>query len=257
VLDEVAANAVPATVTRLVDGWLAKSSPDLPFRRASAVLPSVAAGADPARVDAVLSSLEGWYGERGLRVSVHVSFGDAAAEALDEQLAERGYEVEAPVIVKAGATTDVLARCLAEPHEGVDAEVRVGVDDDWVGVVEEVHGPDDPESARTAAFARILRPLGVGALVAIGRVDGRPAGIGFAVVERDHVGIVGLRTADGHRRMGVASAILGALVGSAVEQDVSRTYLQVEAGNAPARALFVGLGYERTHRYHYRVSAPL
>ena len=46
-LDEVAANAVPAPVTRLVDGWLAKSAPELPFRRANSVLPPMAAGTDP------------------------------------------------------------------------------------------------------------------------------------------------------------------------------------------------------------------
>jgi ribosomal protein S18 acetylase RimI-like enzyme len=256
-LDEVAANAVPAAVTRLVDGWLAKSSPHLPFRRASSVLPPMAAGADPVRVEAALASLEEWYGERGLRVAVHVSFGDAAAEPLDELLAARGYEVEAPVVVKAGATTDVLARCLAEPHDDVDAEVTVGIDDDWEGADLEIDDADEPEAARTASFLRILQPLGVGALVAVARIGGRPAGVGFGVVERGHLGIVGLRTAADRRRRGVATAVLGALVGSAVERDVTRTYLQVETGNAAARSLFVGLGYERSHRYHYRVSAPV
>ena len=46
-LDEVAANATVAPVTRLVDGWLAKAAPDLPFRRANAVLPALGGlGAD-------------------------------------------------------------------------------------------------------------------------------------------------------------------------------------------------------------------
>jgi ribosomal protein S18 acetylase RimI-like enzyme len=256
VIDEVATNATLAPVTLLVDGWVAKSAPALPFRRCNAVVPAVAAGSDPARVDAVVDDLEAWYGERGLRVVVQVSFGDAVAEALDELLGARGYEVEAPVVVKAGASADVLARCLAESRPGVEAEVRIGVGDDWDDVSAEVHGSDGPGRARTAAFGRMLAPLGVSVLAAVGRVDGEAAGVGFGVIERGHLGVFGLTTAPAHRRRGVATAVLGALVGAAGEGVVPRTYLQVESDNAAARALFVGLGYERSHRYHYRVSAP-
>jgi GNAT superfamily N-acetyltransferase len=215
----------------------------------------VAAGSDLSRVDAVVDALEEWYGERGLRVVVQVSFGDAAAEALDEHLAERGYEVEAPVVVKVGASADVLARCLAESQPGVDANVRVGVDEDWETICGEVHGVDEVARARTEAFGRMLEPLSVGALIALGRVDGEPAGVGFGVVERGHLGVFGLCTLARHRRRGVATAILGALVGAAGEGDVPRTYLQVESGNAPARAMFRWAGYSASHRYHYRVSA--
>ena len=206
-------------------------------------------------METTLDALEEWYGERGLRVSVHVSFGDARADALDELLAERGYEIEAPVVVKVGATTDVLARCMAEPHQGVSAEVRVGIDEDWTDVGDEVHRRDEEGTARTTAFAQILRPLGVGALVAVGRVDGEPAGIAFGVVERGLLGIVGLHTIEAERRSGVATAILRALVASAVERDVARAYVQVETANSAGRSLFVGAGFTRSHRYHYRVSA--
>ncbi len=254
-LDEVSANATLAPVTRLVDGWLAKSAPELPFRRANAVLPPMGAGSDLARVDAAVDSLEEWYGERGLRVVVQVSFGDAAAEALDEHLAERGYEVEAPVVVKVGASADVLARCMAESQPGVDADVRVGVHEDWDTICGEVHGPDEAARIRTASFGRMVEPLSVGALVAVGRVEGEPAGVGFGVVERGHLGVFGLCTVERRRRRGVATAILGALVGAAGEGDVPRTYLQVESGNAPARAMFASAGYSSSHRYHYRVSA--
>jgi N-acetylglutamate synthase len=255
-LDEVAANSVPAPVTHLVDGWLAKSAPDLPFRRANSVLPPMGAGADPARVDAALAALEEWHGERGLRVAVRVSFGDAMADALDEQLSERSYEVEGPMIVKVGATTDVLARCLAEPHQGVTAEVRVAIDDDWIELADEVRRRDEEGTARTAAFARILRPLGIGALLAVGRIEGEPAGIAFGVVERGLLGVVGMHTIEAGRRTGVGTTLVGALVTSAVERGVARTYVEIETGNTAGRSLFVAAGFARSHRHHYRVSSP-
>ena len=36
---------------------------------------------------------------------------------------------------------------------------------------------------------------------------------------------------------------------------MARAYVQVETGNAAGRALFIGAGFTRSHRYHYRVSA--
>lgn len=255
VLDEIAVSAMPAPVTRLVDGWFAKSAPELPFRRANSVLPPLAAGGELARVDTTMDSLEEWYDEQGRRVAVQVSFGDATADALDEHLAARGYDVEAPVVVKVGSTADVLARCLAGQHETADAEVRVAVDDHWAEAATVVDGFDEVGAARTEAYVRMLHPLRVGAIVAVGRVDGVPAGIGFGVLERGHLGIFGLRTVERQRRSGIATAVIRALVGTAFERDLGRVFVQVEAENTPARTLFVRLGLDVSHRYHYRVSA--
>ncbi len=78
-LDELAANATVAPVTRLVDGWLAKAAPGLPFRRASSVLPAPGAGTDHRATTATLDELEAWYRSLGLRLLVQVSSADPAA----------------------------------------------------------------------------------------------------------------------------------------------------------------------------------
>ncbi len=97
-LDELAANATAAPVTRLVDGWLAKAAPAC-RSGASAVLPPLGAGTDHRAATATLDVLEAWYRSLGLRLLVQVSSADPAASDLDALLAARGAEVEAPVDV--------------------------------------------------------------------------------------------------------------------------------------------------------------
>lgn len=255
-LDEVAANATQAPMTRIVDGWLAKAAPDLPFRRCNAVLPAMAAGAEPERVAAVLDDLEEWYTERAMRVLVTVSSGDARAEDLDSLLAARGYEVEAPAELRVASVPELVARGLASSRAGVQATVRLGVDEAWAVTHAAVHGDDPVARHRTACYGRVVGGHGVGALAATATVDGEVAGIGFGVVERGLLGIFGMATAPAHRRRGVGRAVVVALAEAAAERDVPRAYLQVETDNHDARVFYRDLGFSRSHSTHYRASAP-
>ncbi|MNL85424.1 Mycothiol acetyltransferase [compost metagenome] len=60
-----------------------------------------------------------------------------------------------------------------------------------------------------------------------------------------------MRTLPGHRRKGLASRILAALLHEARTLGARRAYLQVEADNAPAIALYSGLGFTPAYGYRY------
>ncbi|QXC62559.1 GNAT family N-acetyltransferase [Aquihabitans sp. G128] len=283
-LDEVAANATVAPLTRLVDGWLCKAAPDLPFRRANAVLPAAAAGADLRATAAALDVIEAWYRSFGQRVLVQVSSADPAGAALDEQLARRGYVVEAPVDLLVGEVERVAEgggagdawRVAVEAHAlagtgpfaaggpvpaGSEPPVSVVVDEGvsvaWARRYGAVHGEDAVWRARTEAYGRMLGALGpsiLGGAALVG--DDVVAGVGFAVLERGWAGIYGMGTAPAWRRMGVARALLAELAEQARERFATHLYLQVERDNPGAQALYRGLGFTDGHGYHYRASAP-
>lgn len=64
---------------------------------------------------------------------------------------------------------------------------------------------------------------------------------GFAAVEVDPA----------LRRRGLASVVMAALALRALEEGASAAWLQVEAENVGARALYSGMGFSAHHAYHH------
>lgn len=270
-LDELAANATVAPVTRLVDGWLCKYGPDLPFRRANAVSPAFGAGDDHAGAAEALAEVEAWYRTRGRRVLVQVSSADPTSAALDAQLERRGYQVEAPVDLlvaagpvaqAAGARSSDGLRVSLEERAGADVVpptvvTEVGVDPGWAGRHRSVHAGDEGWRIRSVALSAMLAQLGTSGLAAAATsAEAVTVGIGFAVVERGWAGIFGMGSHPWWRRRGVAGALVGSLAVVARAQGAAHLYLQAEVGNEAAQSLYRGLGFVRSHGYHYRVLDP-
>lgn len=104
----------------------------------------------------------------------------------------------------------------------------------------------------SAIVGRILLPAAFATL----REDGRDCAYGLAVVDRGlaEIGsiIVGLQA----RGRGVGRRLVSSLVGWAAGAGAGRVFLQVEASNAPARALYASLGFRDVYSYtEYRFLA--
>jgi ribosomal protein S18 acetylase RimI-like enzyme len=166
---------------------------------------------------------------------------------LDERLAARGYVIDAPVDYLVATAKDFLAEAGAASEVSVDLVEEV--DDDWI---DGYGNATDATRRRIHAYRELMHDIGPATLTAVADVGGSPAGIGFAVVERGWVGVYGMATASSARRMGVARAVLLALLGSTAGR-AERAYLQVETDNVAARGLYRSLGFEPVHRYHFRV----
>ena len=82
---------------------------------------------------------------------------------------------------------------------------------------------------------------------------GEDLGVGLAVCERGWAGLFCVATAASARRRGIARNVVHALTRWAAARGARRIYLQVETANAPAHALYAGVGFRRSHGYHYRV----
>jgi ribosomal protein S18 acetylase RimI-like enzyme len=86
-------------------------------------------------------------------------------------------------------------------------------------------------------------------------VDGQYAAIGASAVEGEWAGIFGMRTAPEHRRKGLARRILRALLAEVGALGASQAYLQVEADNAPAIALYELEGFRAAYAYRYWIKS--
>ncbi len=76
---------------------------------------------------------------------------------------------------------------------------------------------------------------------------------GYAALDGDWLGIGGLEVAPDSRRQGLGLAIVAELVEWGAEQGATTVFLQVLSDNAPARALYEGLGFRTHHSYRYLV----
>lgn len=84
-------------------------------------------------------------------------------------------------------------------------------------------------------------------------IDGQLAGVGLGVVEDDMMGIFSIRTMPEFRRRGVGWSINCALSIWGEENGADTAFLQVEADNNPALALYEKLGFKTLYTYWYRI----
>ncbi len=246
-LDEIAANAMPPTSSRLLDGWVLRHTPDVPMRRANSVL-TLAAG-DALDLEARLAIVEDHYRRVGRPVRLQV--GDASTPArLDDALAARGYEIEAPVDVCTAPTATVLERCagIADPTVLPGLERHPVPDERWLATWRDCDTSDRPVELYGEAYRALLGRVGPDLLALT--VPG--VGVALGVRERGRVGIFSMKTHPDDRRRGVGRALLQELARWADGDHAPTMYLQVETDNLTAQALYHGVGFTRHHGYRYR-----
>jgi N-acetylglutamate synthase len=87
---------------------------------------------------------------------------------------------------------------------------------------------------------------------AIIRHQGEVVACGLVKLEGAHAGLFALNTAPAHRRRGLGTTIVGALLAEASRQGSRTAYLQVTADNEGALALYRQFGFAQVYDYWYR-----
>ncbi|MER6348518.1 GNAT family N-acetyltransferase [Streptomyces sp. NPDC001595] len=207
-------------------------------RRANSVLPL----GDPGMpLDDALSAVRRWYGDRGLPAYVQTATGaEGTEELLSARLAERGWVREVTAELWIGSLAPVADR-------DVPAEVLLSrtADEAWLARYQ-----------RKGLGEVALRVLGSGPSVWFASVPGEspdapPAAIGRCVVDGRWAGFAAVEVDPALRRRGLATAVVTALAGRALEEGASAAWLQVETDNAGARAMYGRLGFAAHHAYHH------
>jgi ribosomal protein S18 acetylase RimI-like enzyme len=232
-----------------VDGWRAGFSAGF-TRRANSVLPR----SEPGDVGAALDTVERLYAARGLPARFRVC-SSARPVGLDARLAARGYLV--------AATTHVLVRDVQDAGVQAPAQ-RAGAGGTDAGRAA-IAVADEPDDDWLAGWLDVKAAGGaVDRALAAAVVGGSPA---TYLTARDADGVLGvvragfagewaalscLMVAPRARRRGLATELTGQAMRIAAERGAARAFLQVEAANGAAVALYGGLGFVHADTYHYR-----
>ncbi|MEU3658199.1 GNAT family N-acetyltransferase [Streptomyces sp. NPDC032940] len=204
-------------------------------RRANSVLPL---GEPGTSLDDALSAVRRWYEARGLPAYVQTATGaEGTQELLCAELERRGWVREVTAEVWTGALAPVADRA-----EGAGVVLSREADEAWLARYQ-----------RKGVSEVALRVLGSGPSVWFATVPGAeaPAAIGRCVVDGRWASFAAVEVDPGQRRRGLATAVMAALARRALDEGASAAWLQVEADNAGARALYAGMGFSAHHAYHH------
>jgi N-acetylglutamate synthase len=234
-LDELVAAAWRAPETCDVDGWQLRFGLGL-TGRANSAWPRRHEGA--VALDAKITAVESFYRSRGLRPKVQLSPA-SEPDGLDDELDARGWERSGDVLIEVAA---------ASPAAEADVRVRLAhePDDTWLDIWLAVR--DFPRDRADRLMSMLCGP-GVDTVFA--RLD--ELAVGRATAHDGSVGITCMATLPGARRRGAGSAVLAALTAWAAVR-ASRLFLNVDAANGPALALYEQAGFEPLYPYWYRTA---
>lgn len=209
-------------------------------RRPNSVWPLAWEGDAP--LAEAIDEVEALYRRAGLRPCFKITRA-AQPAALERALAARGYSSEGWSHVLVAAAAQPAAQ--AGPHAEIVLLERPS--DAWLACYWAERASVEERAALGGLIERIAAPRAFGAAL----VEGGVASVALAAASDGWAQISAVRTVPALRRRGLAAAVMAALVGWARAAGSERFALQVEAGNAPALALYHEAGFRRAYDYHY------
>jgi GNAT superfamily N-acetyltransferase len=236
-VEAVCFNAFPSLKQAILDGWLLRFSNGV-SRRANSANPLRAGFARP---EAVIEQIEALYRGQDQPTIFRVP---SFVAAIDEPLAARGYRSEGETCVLYGAMDGVAA--------AVDPAVELSPQpgNEWLSAMAILQGHTD---AQRRVYRDIVQAIALPAAFAGLRIDGHLAALAYGTVGDGLLCYESVVTDPDRRRQGLAWRIIASLAAWGREQGARGVCLQVEASNAPARALYDRFGLTtELYRYHYR-----
>ena len=189
---------------------------------------------------AVLDQVEAHYRSLGFQPSFRLPDVPAFG-AMQVALRRRGFEPVQPTLTMTGSV-----QALMDLHPGPPADVAPAPDAAWTAMF---LGPGlDP--ADGASRSRVLA-RGLHTRFVSWRDRGETLACGAAGLAEGWLSVHGMRTALAHRGLGLARRVLLAMALEARAVGIDRAFLQVDASNAPALALYHRAGFQLAWRYSY------
>lgn len=206
--------------------------------RANAVWP-LAWDASVSTSQAIADS-RAWCAAQAITPTFKLADGATAPDNLPDSLLAAGFTPRNETYVMTRAAD------VAPEHDAAVELLGPPSDELWSPLNESAPGAGDAAERR-----EIVERISAPHTFALVRRNGGPAAVGLGVLTGDLVGIYLMRTAPWARRNGFARDIVRALVQWGAQKGASTAYLQVEAANEVAVALYVTEGFNVAYRYRY------
>lgn len=231
-LERACIQAWPARHAHEINGWRLFAT-DGKSWRVNAIWPLAWQGAD---IEATLRAAEAWAVAHNIAPAFKLADGAIHPVSLADTLAAHGYAPQMATLVMTRALDVVPApsreiAIVDRPSEAFWSPMRAAA----------------PSPEDFAERQDIVQRTKDGSAFAIAN----DAAIGLGRLTGDLFGLYLMRTAPNARRQGHARAIVRALCAWAKQRGARTAYLQVEAANEAAVALYANEGFARAYAYNY------
>jgi GNAT superfamily N-acetyltransferase len=234
-VEETCLNVWPALREVLLDGWVLRFSAGL-TRRANSANPL----RPVSHVD--VPACEALYRRLGLPTIFRVL--SLTDPLVDERLAEAGYAREGESCVLYGPIEDV------EAARDPDVKLLEEATQEWFAAMAALQSHS---SEQAAIYRRIVSQVAIPAAFAVLSDEGGAVALAYGGLHNGLLCYESVITDSRRRRQGWGRRIVSALAAWARDEGAFGACLEVEARNAPARALYDAIGLKRElYRYHYR-----
>lgn len=237
-VEESALNALQTQRQLFYDGWLLRLSPGS-AKRGRSVNPHFGSSLP---IDAKIDRCEAIYAAQKLPTLFRIT-PFCKPHALDALLDRRGYAAFDETLVQ-------ITRVVSSSVRRVDGvELAIASVAEFVAAVGALRQSTSVQCA--AHYERLSNtPLDMHAVIA--RTGGEIVGCGQLMIDDGLAAIYDMVTATGFRGRGLATSIVAALLNHAARMGAAHAFLQVNADNAPARAVYAKFGFATLYAYHYR-----
>jgi GNAT superfamily N-acetyltransferase len=194
----------------------------------------------------LIDKAEAFYRDHHLRPVFHISPATVPAN-LDDLLAARGYAIEAPSQVWSADPKNVIAATRREfPGTAVPSE---NPDPAWLACAWDEH------HRSREALMRLCERIPCPRLFALVTADEIAVSRALSVIHSKIAWLYGMATQPSHQRRGFATQTIHAIADWSIARSAEAIYLQVEAQNMPAHALYARAKFSHRYSYYYRVQA--
>jgi len=238
-LEELSLNAVPGIREIFYDGWIIRANGGHTHRGNSVQVLYESSVKSDTKID----FCEQTYRQIGQRSMFKLTDGTVPSD-LDDRLEERGYFVEAPVLVQTAGLESF------RPLDDVELDISDSGSDEWFRSFFDMYGITKPNRPAFMEMVKLIVPTH--AFFSIRR-DGIIVATGLAVYEAGTVGLFDIACHGEYRRLGLGCRISKGILSWARRMGAARAYLQVVRQNEAAIGLYEGLGFETAYNYWYRI----
>jgi RimJ/RimL family protein N-acetyltransferase len=234
-------NTAPTLHEGEIDGWRVRASGTDTRRSNSATC------LDPTRAfanDSTIDAIEAWFSAKQ-QAAVFRLTKALSPNGMDQRLAERGYEYAIDCHFMTRPIAGPGAAALPKPLRMSEVSLVEGTT-----LLHDLKKMDAAKAVTELARQQLWH--GSQRFLTL-HVDGALAAIGLGRIELGHMGIFSMHTVDAYRGRGYAQLVIDALCGWGAAAGAHTAFLQVEADNKPAKALYKRAGFVPAYSYWHRI----